>query len=86
VGVRRHPVAGARPIAGRWSSARGQIGLCPSARVDDRGRYAITLRAGRYALVPAPGRRNVVMVTPRWVWIEAGRVTTLDINGGNAMF
>lgn len=64
----------------------GQIGLCPSAHVDDRGRYAITLRAGRYALVPAPGRRNVVMVTPRWVWIAAGRVTTLDITGGNAMF
>jgi len=64
----------------------GQIGLCPSAHVDDRGRYTITLRAGRYALVPAPGRRNVVMVTPRWVWIAAGRVTTLDINGGNAAF
>jgi hypothetical protein len=30
--------------------------------------------------------RNVVMVTPRWVWIAAGRVTTLDITGGNAAF
>jgi hypothetical protein len=64
----------------------GQIGFCPSARVDGRGRYAITLTAGRYALVPAPGSRNVVMVTPRWVWIAAGRATTLDINGGNATF
>jgi hypothetical protein len=25
-------------------------------------------------------------VTPRWVWIAAGRVTTLDITGGNAAF
>jgi len=26
------------------------------------------------------------MVTRRSVWIAAGQVTTLDINGGNAMF
>jgi hypothetical protein len=64
----------------------GQIGFCPSARVDARGRYEITLRAGRYALIPAPGTRNVVIVKPRWVSIAGGRVTTLDINGGNAAF
>jgi hypothetical protein len=64
----------------------GQIGPCPSAEVDARGRYEITLRAGRYALIPAPGKRNVVLVKPRWVSIAGGQVTTLDINGGNAVF
>jgi hypothetical protein len=44
----------------------GQIGHCPSARVDARGHYEITLRAGRYALIPAPGKRNVVIVRPQW--------------------
>ena len=63
----------------------GQIGESPLARVDARGRYEITLRAGRYALIPAPGKPNVVMVKPRWVVIPGGR-TTLGIDGGNATF
>lgn len=39
-----------------------EIGPCPSAHVDGSGHYEITLRAGRYALIPAPGTANVVIV------------------------
>lgn len=62
-----------------------EIGPCPSARVDGTGHYEITLRTGRYALLPAPGNGNVVMVRPRWVSIGDGTTTTLNINGGNSM-
>jgi hypothetical protein len=61
----------------------GQIALCPSARVDADGRYRIGLPAGRYALVPTPGRGNAVVVTPRWVSVGPGATTTVDINGGS---
>jgi hypothetical protein len=61
----------------------GQIGPCPSARVDAGGRYRIKLLAGRYALVPAPGRGDTVVVTPRWVSVGPGATRTLDINGGS---
>ena len=62
-----------------------QIGFCPSVRVDRTGHYEIRLKPGRYALIPAPGKDNVVMVTPRWVSVSAGR-TTVSIDGGNSMF
>jgi len=62
-----------------------EIGPCPSARVDAAGHYRIALKAGRYALIPAPGNGNVVIVKPRWVQITAGRVTTLNINGGSSV-
>jgi hypothetical protein len=62
-----------------------QSGFCPSAHVDRAGRYEITLKPGRYALIPAPGKDDVVMVTPRWVWVSPGR-TTVTIDGGNSMF
>jgi hypothetical protein len=63
----------------------GQIGPCPSARVDATGHYRIALRRGRHALIPAPGNGNVVEVKPRWVVVVAGRTRTLNINGGNLM-
>jgi hypothetical protein len=62
-----------------------EIGPCPSAHVDGTGHYEITLRAGRYAVMPAPGKANVVMVRPRWVSIGDGKRTTLNITGGNSM-
>jgi hypothetical protein len=63
-----------------------QIGLCPSARVDRRGDYEIELPgAGRFALIPAPGRGNVVFVRPRWVVVSPGQTLRLDIDGGNLM-
>ena len=62
-----------------------QIGLCPSAHVDRRGHYEIRLTPGRYALIPAPGKGNVVWVKPRWVSVSAGR-STVRIKGSNAMF
>jgi hypothetical protein len=69
-----------------FCKTRNQIGPCPSARVDAAGRYAIRLRPGRYALIPAPGKGNVVAVKPRWVSVTAGRTTTVNIDGGNSMF
>src|SRR6478752_5065119 len=45
----------------------GQIGVCPSARVDATGHYRIALRRGRHALMSAPGNVIVVQVRPRWV-------------------
>jgi hypothetical protein len=60
-----------------------EIGPCPSARVDASGRFQIRLMAGRYALVPAPGRSNVVDVTPRWVTVGMGQVKVITINGGS---
>jgi hypothetical protein len=74
-----------RPIPYRGSltfcRTMGQIGFCPSAQVGADGRYRIRLPAGRYALVPAPARGNVVTVTHRWVSVGTGATTTLDING-----
>ena len=61
-----------------------QIGLCPSAHVDRTGHYEIMLKPGRYALIPAPGNGNVVVVKPRWVSVTEGH-TTVSINGGNSM-
>jgi hypothetical protein len=63
----------------------GQIGVCPSARVDASGHYRIVLRRGRHALIPAPGNGNVVQVKPRWVVVVAGQTRTLNIKGGNLM-
>jgi hypothetical protein len=61
-----------------------QIGPCPAARVTRAGRYEISLRhGGRFALIAAPGRGNIVSLTPRWVSVPAGRTTTLNIDGGN---
>lgn len=62
-----------------------QIGFCPSAHVDRTGHYEIRLKPGRYALIPAPGKGNIVWVRPRWVSVTEGR-TTVSINGGNSMF
>jgi hypothetical protein len=61
------------------------IGPCPSARVDGRGRYRISLRPGWHALIPAPGNGNVVFVEPRGVLVRSGRTTTVNIDGGNRM-
>jgi hypothetical protein len=74
---------GPTPYRGSLTFCRtmGQIGPCPSARADAEGRYRIRLPAGRYAVVPAPGRGNTVVVTPRWVSVGPGATTTLDING-----
>lgn len=58
-------------------------GLCPGTRVDARGEYRIRLHAGRVYLLPAPGKGNVVEVTPRWVSVVAGETRTVIINGGN---
>ncbi len=68
-----------------FCSKMGQIGVCPSARVDATGHYRIALRPGRHALMCAPGNGNVVQVKPRWVVVVAGQTRTLNINGGNLM-
>lgn len=60
-------------------------GPCPSARVDSTGHYTIALRPGRHALIPAPGNGNVVYVKPRWVVVQSGQTTIVNINGGNLM-
>ena len=66
-----------------FCSKMGQIGVCPSARVDASGHYRIRLPRGRHALIAAPGRGNVVSVKPRWVSVVGGQTQTLNINGGN---
>ncbi len=58
-------------------------GPCPAARVDGAGNYRIDLPAGRYALIGAPSRGNVVFVLWRWVQIAEGQVTTVNVHGGN---
>ena len=63
---------------------RNQLGPCPAARVDAQGRYRIELRPHRYWLVPAPGKHNVVIVTPRWVLVVGGQTRTLSIDGGSS--
>lgn len=68
-----------------FCSKMGQIGVCPSARVDATGHYRIALRPGRHALMTAPGNGNVVTVKARWVVVVAGQTRTLNINGGNLM-
>jgi hypothetical protein len=55
----------------------------PVGRVDADGRYRIALMPGRYALVPAPGAGNQVIVKPPWVAVGEGQITTLDIDGGS---
>jgi hypothetical protein len=61
-------------------------GICPAAKVDAWGRFRIALpRAGRWALIPAPGNGNVVFVKPRWVAVRLGRTTVVHILGGNLM-
>jgi hypothetical protein len=60
-------------------------GLCPTAYVDGRGHYTISLRPGRHALIPAPENGNVVSVKPRWVVVQSGHTTTVNIDGGNLM-
>jgi hypothetical protein len=66
-----------------FCSKMGQIGMCPSARVDATGYYRIALRPGRHALMTAPGKDNVVYVKPRWVVVQSGQTTTVNINGAN---
>jgi hypothetical protein len=62
-----------------------EIGPCPAAHVDTTGHYRIALKSGRYALIPAPGNGNVVVVKPRWVRVVPGRITALNISGGSLM-
>ena len=62
---------------------KGQIGLCPGAHVDASGRYRIRLAPGRYYLVSAPAKRNLVAVKPRWVEVGGGQTRTVNIVGGN---
>jgi hypothetical protein len=62
-----------------------EIGPCPTARVDAAGRYRITLAPGRWAVIPAPGSRDVVVVEPRWVRVGMGQVRRLDLRGDNSM-
>jgi hypothetical protein len=57
-----------------------QIGICPAARVNIHGHFVITLPRGRYALLPAPGKGNIVEVRPRWVTLT-GR-GSLTIHAG----
>ena len=68
-----------------FCSTMNEKSLCPTARVDRTGHYTITLRPGRHALIPAPGNGNVVYVKPRWVVVQSGQTTTVNINGGNLM-
>jgi hypothetical protein len=68
-----------------FCTTMNEIGPCPSAHVDGTGRFEIKLRPGRYALIPAPGKGNVVWVKPRWVSVGEGRTTAMNINGGNTM-
>jgi hypothetical protein len=81
--------AGCAPTPYRGSlafcSKKLVIGPCPSASVDARGHYSISLRPGRHYLVPAPGNGNVVYVKPRWVVVQSGQTTTVNINGANLM-
>lgn len=64
---------------------RDQLGPCPAARVNLAGRYRIKLPPGRYYLVSAPGKGNVVDVMPRWVVVTGGQTRTMNISGGNEM-
>jgi hypothetical protein len=84
-GVIRMPGGCMYPYRGSlvFCSKMGQIGVCPSARVDASGHYRIRLPRGRHALIPAPGSGNVVSVKPRWVSVVGGQTQTLNINGGN---
>jgi hypothetical protein len=68
-----------------FCSTMNEKGPCPTAHVDGTGHYTIRLRPGRHALIPAPGNGNVVYVKPRWVAVESGQTTTVNINGGNLM-
>jgi hypothetical protein len=68
-----------------FCSTMNEKSLCPTAHVDGSGHYTIRLRPGRHALIPAPGNGNVVYVKPRWVVIQSGQTTTVNINGGNLM-
>lgn len=65
-----------------FCSSMNQIGPCPVARVEASGRFTIDLRPGTYALLPAPGRNNVVAIKPRWVSVTAPR-TLLEVTGSN---
>lgn len=69
----------------RFCRTTDWMGFCPSARVDATGHYQIKLRAGRYALIPAPSSGNVVGVRPRWVLVGTGQTTTLNIEGGTTL-
>ncbi len=62
-----------------------QIGPCPSARVDATGHYRISLHPGRWAMIAAPGRGNIVFVKPRWVSVGMGQTRVLDIDGASQM-
>jgi hypothetical protein len=62
-----------------------EIGLCPSVRVDANSGFRITLLPGRWALLPAPQSGNSVGVKPRWVTVELGKTTTLNIRGGSQL-
>ena len=68
-----------------FCSTMDEKSLCPMAHVDGSGHYTIRLRPGRHALIPAPGNGDVVSVKPRWVVVESGQTTTVNINGGNLM-
>jgi hypothetical protein len=59
-----------------------QTGICPAARVNPHGRFVITLPRGRYALIPAPGKGNIVNVKPRWVVIGQRPTGSLTIHAG----
>ena len=62
-----------------------EIGFCPSVRVDANGHYEITLKPGRWAMLPAPASGNFVGVRPRWVTVASGKRTTLNIRGGTQL-
>ena len=68
-----------------FCSTMDEKSLCPTAHVDGRGHYTIRLRPGRHALIPDPGNGNVVYVKPRWVVVQSGQTTAVNINGGNLM-
>jgi hypothetical protein len=82
-----------RPAAWAVLSAARVAAINPDARGAVKGARegrVFTTACGRPAASSCTRQAYrgslVFCKTPRWVWIAAGRVTTLDINGGNATF